>query len=91
MEEVGIIRPPISNTTRSICTALENDEGNVENDTKFSGPLAFPQSAVCMTTGHRSGGLGTRIALVTCDSGWALRVEAYLLLLVDEYPPFALD
>jgi hypothetical protein len=22
---------------------------------------------------------------------WALRVEAYLLLLVDEYPPFALD
>jgi hypothetical protein len=22
---------------------------------------------------------------------WALRVEAYLLLLVDEYPPFSLD
>jgi hypothetical protein len=22
---------------------------------------------------------------------WAIRVEAYLLLLVDEYPPFALD
>jgi hypothetical protein len=22
---------------------------------------------------------------------WGLRVEAYLLLLVDEYPPFSLD
>jgi hypothetical protein len=22
---------------------------------------------------------------------WRLRVEAYMLLLVDEYPPFALD
>ena len=43
---------------------------------------------VIVFTGHYPAGLET--FALGCMR-WLLRVEAYLLLLVDDYPPFTLD